>query len=181
MLSKPTTMKNRIYISGLLLLAFTALPSCKKLGEVDFEHKFTFDMNINPVQPGEYTYGDIVVMNEVEADLQNYGASLDLLKSMKLTAFEVRVYAPDGATFDPFDRLEVYIASANLGNKLVAAVNPVPQGQIFLAFDAEDVELRDYFMEDEIRFLVTGYNGEATTEVTSMKVDVFLKVIADLI
>jgi hypothetical protein len=174
-------MKNKVYIAGLLLMVATALPSCKKLGEVDFEHKFTFDMQINPVTPGEYTYGDIVVMNDVEASLQDYGASLDLLKSMKLTAFEVRVYAPDGATFDPFDRLEVYIGSGTLGNKLVASINPVPQGQIFLAFDAEDVELRDYFMEDEIRFLVTGYNGQATTTVTSIKVDVFLKVIADLI
>lgn len=175
-------MRKSIYLGCICLATVLLFSTCDKLNKVNFEHKVTVYFDINQVNPGEYTYAEVIVTNDIEEALNNYGGSLDKLRSLKVIGFEMELQFPTGATFDPFDNLDAYIMAGNLGEGLIASVDPVPDdGQTLIQFRAEDLELVDYFREPEFTLLVKGSNSQATNGTTSfrltMKVDVETEVL----
>lgn len=161
-------MKRKILMGIITAIAVLSPFACDKLLNVDFTYEMPFTFSINPVEPGYYQYAEVLIISTLESKLNEYNASLDKLESMKLKSFEVGITNPSGFTFDPFDYLEVYISADALNAKLIAQINPVPQGgNTYLSFDAEDVELADYFKKEEIHFIVKGKNSIKTTQVSS--------------
>lgn len=153
------------------MAAAWVLTGCEKLNKVNFEHKIDVYFDVNPVNPGNYTYAEVVVTNDIEEVLNDYKGSLDKLQSLKIIGFEMTVEFPAGSTFDPYDNLDAYISAGNLGEGLIATIDPVPDGGLTtIAFYAEDLELVDYFKYETFTLWVKGSNSGQTIGVTSFKV-----------
>ena len=164
-------MKKWIIPGALLLTAAMVFTGCEKLNKVNFEHKVDVYFDVNPVNPGNYTYAEVVVTNDIEAALNDYKGSLDKLQSLKIIGFQMTIEFPAGSTFDPYDQLDAYIEAGNLGKGLIATIDPVPDGGLtFISFYAEDLELVDYFKYETFTLWVEGSNSGQTTGVTSFKV-----------
>ncbi|HPR30220.1 MAG TPA: hypothetical protein PLI03_12770, partial [Chitinophagales bacterium] len=170
----------------LIFLAWITLlfvSGCAGFNRVEFDHSIQVSFNINPVNPGSYTYAEVLYTNDLEQVLNDHKASLDHLESLKLKGFEIWITAPDGATADPFDNLFVYVEAEGHNEQLLATLDPVPDGgQQYIAFKAEtDVELAGYFRESEITFRLKGANSGTTTEVTTFDATVYFKLEASVL
>jgi len=170
-------MTRKIYLGCICLATVLLFSTCDKLTRVNFEHKVNVYFDINPVDPGTYTYAEVLVTNDLETALEDYNASLDKLESMKINRFEMNIEFPPGVTFDPFDDLDAYIGSQSIGEGLIATIDPVPDGgQTTIAFDAESLELVDFFKQPTFTLKIKGSNSGQTNGVTSFKATMWIEV-----
>lgn len=77
-------------------------------------------------------------------EFRNQGVSRDQVESVRLTALELSVREPAGATFDFLDGIEFFVEAEGLERRRVASLSPVARGQTALVLELDDVELAPY-------------------------------------
>lgn len=170
-------MKNIIRLSFLVVvIGFSmVLNSCNQ--DVPFKFTYTLDpyaftCPAMPFDGTEKVFGDTVITRDIEAELNQYGASLQNVTSMKLKAITLNITST-GATFDGIDYLTSYINSTGLPETKLAYKTSIPQtGLTSISMDNNYSELVDFIQADTFKVNVKGYNTVDFPNPTDMTVQV---------
>ena len=156
-------MKKIIHLSSIVLLLAVAFTfnSCDKDTPFDFTYTLAPIEFTSPFFPANSlkTFSDTTFTRDIEAQLNQYGASLQDVSSMQLKAITVNILS-SGQTFDGVDYFESYINSTGLPETKLAYKSPVPQtGLTSLSLDNNYSELVDFIKADSFRVDLRGYNS----------------------
>lgn len=163
-----TTMKNKLFYTGLIVLSLAALVSCDEiLDQLDltFEsgpHSVNFD--IQPLDKGMSFASYDVIFHDIEKEIEANGGSMDQLD--KVVPKKATIQITSGANnFDAFEMVEVYISTELVAQKKIGWINTIPLGVSVLTPDLTSDNLKEYLQEGEFTLTVKGVVREDVTEV----------------
>lgn len=152
-------MKNKILKIGLLVLAITAVASCKKMledvlsKEVAIENRsvtFTVDPGTRAGETEETLYDGVLEMN-VAKELEDNGFSFENIKSFVLKKGTLELVTPSDYNMDGFLSAKLYFDNKD---KLVARAEKVEGSKV--RFTVVNGELLDQLKEDRLHIILTG-------------------------
>lgn len=111
-------------------------------------------------------------------EFDNNNAQKENVRECRLTALQIAVISPDGATLDFIDSLTFNVGSPNEGSARVASAE-IPDGLDAVVLDLDDVDLAPYVRDDTMT-LDTEANAREPSEDTTLRVNLSFHVVAGL-
>lgn len=164
---------NKKFLFGIIMLfSFSSLllTSCDK--EVEGE----FDLNLGPISvavPAQgppfsefKTFASEVITTGIETALNENGASLNDIQSIKLKTLNAALTAPAGATFDDVLFMEAYLLSPGNDSTKLAYTEGSLVGLSSVDFKSQFSDAAPHVRNDAITLLIRGFIDKATPPAT---------------
>lgn len=175
------TSKISLLVPGIVSLF--ALSACDK-AKVDVA--FNLDVaDIYMVVDTTSQFGNVdlaatTFQSDLDAKLKENNASIDDVKSIKLTSAQLSMVNPGLQNFDIVDRAYGLISAGSLAETQVAYIDPVPDGVTDLTLTVGDVNLKDYLAQSVVNFRVTGSTNAPNTEKDSLQAKLSFRIEAEV-
>lgn len=161
-------MKKLLLIAPLLVLL--TVFGCKK-NIIDQLLTFTVDVSQSVSIPGYFVGAQlppVTVTTNSAASFQNNKTSRDKVKDVYLEQMILTVTDPAGSNFDFLDKLDIYINTPNVNNKiLLASIASVPRGVTSITMTPTTARLDEYLKADTYQLTVdaklSGFNATTFT------------------
>lgn len=173
-------MKKLIFsaLSCFTLIICLTMSSCIKDTPFDFTMDLgtvTFTVDTTSTT-GVKTFTAHVYTSDLEAQLNNVGASLQDLSSVKLKYCIATILTP-GITFDIVDYGEAYISALSLPSAKIAYKAPIAHdGSTTISLDNNYAELAEYAKQSNFTIDLKGYCNTPILNPIDMKMDCALHV-----
>lgn len=180
-------------IVPLVSLSVLFLASCDKLKELaninfSVDYKETTDVPglpnspvIPPNQGLTESIPRIGAATNSEETIKEYNTSSELIKEVKLGKLDLILEAPTTQTFNIVDSIWVYISSTSTGQgeQRVAYKFDIPNDAKQVSLNVEDLNLKDYFLQDSMYFRLQGHFKTAPDSATRLTLDTRFDVLAN--
>lgn len=169
--------------------------SCKKK-EVDKSFDFNIDYTTNLTIPSasmtvsnpsvtptpvEFTTPNIPTQQATK--FSEAGTSPNLIDKIVMTKFNLSAIGTGTTTanLDYLNSITIYIKAAGIGEAMIASKSNIPDGISSIAMDLQEVNIKEYILQDNIQFRVQAtFDATATTNQT-LKMDETVRVSAKLL
>lgn len=148
-----------IYILTALLGCFI---SCKKIGKLkEFDLHYSNEVTIPSASSVVSLPFDIKTpetTTNTKEDYKNEGTTSRLIDRVTLTDLTLTVKSPQSGNFDFLNSIEIYLASPNHTEVLVASKNDIPEtGLTRLTLDVSSSDLKGYLQDESfsLKFKIT--------------------------
>lgn len=176
-------MKKTSFFTFLLLTcSLFIFNSCDKESIEDFDLSFTnVAVTVGPlVAPNgnEYLLTDTLT-NEIEAQLQQLGASAEDIESIKLSDLKLRITGPAGRNFDNIEFVEARILTGTGPEDFtkIAFSDGVLDGKSEVTLVSQDVNLKELLASgNDFRLGFWGYHTVPFVDNTNFSFDLVVKV-----
>ena len=101
-------------------------------------------------------------------ELQNQGVEPGDIVDVTLTAFDLEVLSPDSGDLTFFDEIEVFVSTEELPRVRIAWLDSFPEGQQYVSFNLEDVDLTEYAVSEAMT-IDTEVTGRSPDEDTTIQ------------
>ncbi|UOQ98746.1 hypothetical protein MUN81_04455 [Hymenobacter sp. 5317J-9] len=170
----------RVFLLAPLVL-FLALVGCKKIDQL---LTFTVDTSQSVVIPGlpgsTQLPAPVTVTTNSAASFQNNKTTKDKVKDVYLEQMVLTITDPSGANFDFLDKLDVYINTPNVNNKiLLASISSVPQGTNIIKLTPTTARLDEYLKAETYELTVDSRSNRFSASNFTVKADSRFKVTAN--
>jgi hypothetical protein len=146
----------------IFLAFFGSFISCKKIGKLkEFDLRYTHEVTI----PSSSSLISLPIdirtpetTTDTKEDYKNEGTTSKLIERVTLTDLTLTVKAPSNGNFDFLNSIDIYLASPNHEEVLVASKYNIPEdGLTSLSLDARDLDLKGFLQDDtfSLRFKIT--------------------------
>lgn len=108
-------------------------------------------------------------------ELENQGVQPGDIKDVRLVTFELEAIDPSGADLSFIDEMTVSVAGPGLPTQVIASATDFPEGDAFVAFEIEDVDLTEYVVSESMT-LTTDVTGNQPPDDTTVEARYLLDV-----
>lgn len=182
----------KIMIFSALAIAMLG-GGCKKVKDLaTISVDIPYTQNVTIPQTVGYTAGvtipggltvalpQVAVATNSKDYIAQYHTSSDKIIKVGLKGLTVRIVSPAGTNFDFLDNIELYLSAPGQPEKLVASQYNVPKGQTSLSLTtASDVNLKDYFLQDNMYFRETIRINATPPENTELEIKSIFNLVAN--
>lgn len=173
-------MKTPKIIFALFILSSFLFSSCDKEEDVNFDLKFENIPVTVPAMGGPFneykTFASEVITTGIEAELNNYGASLNDIESASLKDLTLSITAPSGRNMDAVVFLESFVSATGLSDEKIAYTEGDLDGKTSVTFTTNFSDLAPYIKKESFGLLVRGYIDEAVPTSTTLDIDLIVTV-----
>jgi hypothetical protein len=131
-------------------------------------------------QFGEIELAASTFQSDLDAKLQENNASIDDVKTIKLTGAQIIMVNPGLQNFDIVDRAYGLISAGSLPETQVAYIDPVPDGATALTLTTGDVNLKDYLSQSVVNFKFKGTTNAPNMEKDSLQAKLTFRIEAEI-
>lgn len=155
----------KFHYAFIIAVAFLSLSSCTK---EDVSFPLTIPIN-NFTIPAQSTFNNWVVFKDeavttgIKQAIIDAGGDPANIKSIKLN--KATLTFNSGATFNDIDIIEAYVKDES--NKISFKTAIPATNLTSVSMDLQGTELVDFFQDDNVRFLVRGFNKAATPDINA--------------
>ena len=173
-------MKRNLFyrIIGFSLIAIL-LTSCEWFNDlIDFSFTTGYKeipFSVDPSSAGEYTFIEKVLKSDIEAEVEENGGDIGNLKDIKIEEARLEMLTPS-QNLDAFDKIEVFIKSANHPEILLASAENIANGLLMVNLTLTEESLKEFLEEDEYTIKVKGILSEDVTTKLDLVVKIKYKV-----
>lgn len=179
------------FLLSITVLAVLFAGSCKKLkslADIQFgvPYKETVDIPELPdvpavIPPGGVTASipPIGTATNSEEYIRQYNTSSDFIIEAKLSEMQLVIEQPATQNFDDIDSLWLYISATGLDEVLAAFKYDIPDGVQTVNMDVQDLNLKDYFLQDYIYLRLQGHFYEVPDSTTRLTITTKFDVVAN--
>jgi hypothetical protein len=168
-------MKN--YLGIIFIIVFLSLSSvsCEDLFNLTFDgNEYTIEFTIKPLdETGYHIFKEEVVKSDLDSILKANDVSEERLNAAHINeAIAVITSLDTTVFFDPLESFKVTIYTENLGETVIAEMNPVPDGLREMTLSLKGDDLKDYMFEPEFMLTAMGVLSEQTAKLIPVTVKV---------
>lgn len=149
-----------------VLLIFFGCKAIDELTHFDVDYNYTFvlpsygGINLDNI---DITSNDIE--NSTESTFENNDTRRDLVEEAKLKKFEVTILEPTNEDFSFLNKVEVYVSTEKLDEKLIAWKENIAENVgNHLELETTSSNLRKYLISDEIRVRLKTTSSKPLTQ-----------------
>ncbi len=180
-------MKKIVLYSAFVISTLLVSVSCKKTLDdiLTFNYSESTKMTL-PAAPivisTPVTISTPEINASANAELQKKGVSLDNVKTLKISTFNLNIETPEDANFNFLNSVKIYIKSAGLGSELIASKENIPAGLgKFLPLETTGANIVNHLKNDKYSLEIVTTSDEVTTSEIVLRADMTFTVTADVL
>ncbi len=179
-------MKKNIGYSAFLIFALVIHFSCKKALDklLTFNYAESTKITIPPV-PIVSNVPVVIPTPEIssnaDTELKKNGLSLDNVKTLKISTFNLNIESPEEANFNFLNAVKIYISSAGLSDELIASKENIPSGLgKFLTLETTGANIVNHLKNNKYSIKIETKTDEITTKEIVLRADMTFSVTAQV-
>lgn len=172
-------MKRGLYLIMQIVLITLLVSSCEMFSDlidISFDtDNYTVDFTVNPSTAGEHTLTEKIMQSDIEAQIEEYGGDIVNLEKIAVSEAKITILT-EGATFDTFEWIRVYVSTAEVPETLVGSASISADGLTQIILELSEEDLKEILEAEEYTLKITGSLGEELVIAIDMSLTLKYKV-----